>query len=116
MTDFILEPYKTIRIRDIIKMNLDDLVNMISTLESSYAYWADGALFVSFAMNESEELAKKELQGETYFDKVIFTKYDKYTKTAKSSTNVEINVLNVQKSHLYRDLISWLKKQPMWNE
>jgi hypothetical protein len=116
MTDFIYEPYKTIHIRDIIKMSLDDLVSLVSTLESASAYWADGALFVSFTINESEELGKKEIQGETYLDKIIFTKYDKYTKTVKSSTNVEINILNVQKSHLYRDLVSWLKKQPMWND
>ena len=31
-------------------------------------------------------------------------------------TNLDINILNVEKSHLYRDLISWLKKQPIWNE
>ena len=116
MTDFIYEPYKTIHVRDIIKMSLDDLIGMISTLESANAYWADGVLFVSFAINESEELAKNEIQGETYLDKIIFTKYDRYTKTAKSSTNVEINIINIQKSQLYRDLISWLKKRPIWNE
>lgn len=116
MTDFIHEPYKTIHVRDLIKMSLDDLIGMISTLESANAYWVDGVLFVSFSINDSEELGKKEIQGETYLDKVIFCKYDKYTKTAKSSTNFEINILNVQKSHLYRDLISWLKKQPIWNE
>lgn len=116
MTDFVHEPYKAIHVRDVIKLSLDDLVNMISTLDSANAYWTDGVLFVAFAINESEELAKKEIEGETYMDKIIFTKYDKYTKTAKSSTNVEINVLNVQKSRLYRDLASWLKKQPTWNE
>ncbi|MBI5147494.1 MAG: hypothetical protein HZA84_09835 [Thaumarchaeota archaeon] len=116
MTDFIHEPYKAIHVRDVIKMSLDDLVNMISTIEFANVYWVDGVLFVSFAMNESEELAKKEIQGETYLDKIIFTKYDRYTKTAKLSTNVEINIINVQKSYLYRDLASWLKKQPIWNE
>jgi hypothetical protein len=116
MTDFVHEPYKTIHVRDVIKMGLDDLVNMISTIEFGNVFWADGVLFVSFAIYESEELAKKEFQGETYLDKIIFTKYDKYTKTAKLSTNVEINIINVQKSYLYRDLVSWLKKQPIWNE
>lgn len=116
MTDFIHEPYKTIHVRDIIKMSLDDLLSMMSTLESGNAYWADGALFATFTITDSEELAKKEIQGETYLDKIVFTKYEKYTKTVKLSNNLEINVLNVQKSHLFRDLISWLKKQPIWNE
>ncbi len=116
MTDFVHEPYKTVHVRDLIKTSLDDLVNMVSALEFGNVYWADGVLFVVFAMNESEELAKKEIQGETYLDRVMFTKYEKYTKTAKLSNNVEINIINIQKSYLYRDLISWLKKQPIWNE
>jgi hypothetical protein len=116
LTEFIHEPYKTIRVREMIKMSIDDLVSLISTLESANAYWADGVIFVSFAITESDELGKKEIEGETYLDRIMFARYDKYTKTAKSSTNVEINVLNVQKSHLYRDLVSWLKKQPVWNE
>jgi len=116
MTEFIHEPYKTVYVRDLIKLSLDDLLSMMASLESGNAYWVDGVLFACFAMTDSEELAKKEIQGQTYLDKVIFAKYDKYTKTAKLSTNMEVNVLNVQKSHLYKELISWLKKQPVWNE
>ena len=41
------------------------------------------------------------------FDKLNLMKIDVET--------MEINVLNVQKSRLYRDLIAWLKKQPIWN-
>lgn len=116
MTEFLYEPYKKIHIREVIKMSLDDLIGMISTLESASAYWAEGVLFVSFLISESEELGKKEIEGEMYLDRVMFTKYDRYTKTAKSSSNVEVNVLNVQKSSLYRELTRWLKKQPVWNE
>jgi hypothetical protein len=115
MTDFVYEPYKKIHVHDLIKMSLDDLVSMISTLESANAYWADGVLFVSFSISESDELGKKEIEGETYLDRVVFCKYDRYTKTAKSSTNVEINVINVQTSPLYGDLVGWLKKQAVWN-
>ena len=116
MTDFIYEPYKAVHIRDLIKLSLDDLIGMVSVLESASAYWADGVLFVSFTITDSDELGKKEIEGQTYLDKVMFCKYDRYTKTAKSSTNVEVNVLNVQKSRLYHDFIAWLKKQPVWNE
>ena len=67
-------------------------------------------------MTDSEELAKKEIQGITYLDKIVFAKYNKFTKTVKSSTNLEIGILNMEKSGLFRDLIAWLKKQPIWNE
>ncbi|MEK0350856.1 MAG: hypothetical protein QQN60_06505 [Nitrosopumilus sp.] len=116
MTDFIHKPYDRIFVRDMIKLSLDDLIGMMSALEASTAYWVDGVLFASFAMSESEELAKKEMQNEMYLDKIVFSKYEKYTKTVKSSTNLEIAVLNMQKSKLYVDLIAWLKTQSVWNE
>lgn len=116
MTEFIHKPYEKIYVRDTIKLNLDDLIGMMSSLESANAYWVDGVLFASFAMTESEELAKKEMQNEMYLDKIVFAKYEKYTKTAKSSTNLEIGILNMQKSKLYKDMIAWLKTQSIWNE
>ena len=116
MTEFIHKPYDKIYVRDMIKLDLDDLVGMMSSLESANAYWVDGVLFASFAMTESEELAKKEMQNEMYLDKIIFAKYENYTKTVKSSINLEIGILNMRKSKLYRDLIAWLKSQPIWDE
>lgn len=88
----------------------------MSVIEPGTAYWAYGALFASFSMTDSNELAKKEIQGETYIDKIIFARHENFSKTIISSTNVEIGVINVQNSHLYRELITWLKKQPIWNE
>ena len=116
MTEFLYKPYDRIYVRDIIKLSLDDLINMMSSLEAANAYWVDGVLFASFAMTESEELAKKEMQNEMFLDKIVFAVYPDYTKTVKSSTNLEIGVLNMQKSNLYRDLIAWLKAQSIWKE
>ena len=116
MTEFTHRPYEKIYVRDMIKLSLDDLIGMMSSLESANAYWVDGVLFASFAMTESEELAKKEMQNEMCLDKIIFAKYEKYSKTAKSSTNLEIGILNMQKSSLYKDMIAWLKTQSIWNE
>ena len=116
MTEFVSKPYDKIYVRDMIKLDLDDLIAMMSSLESANAYWVDGVLFASFAMTESEELAKKEMENEMYLDKIIFAKYEKYTKTVKSSIYLEIGVLNMQKSKLYRELIQWLKQQSIWNE
>lgn len=116
MTKFVHKPYEQIYVRDMIKLDLDDLIGMMSSLEAANAYWVDGVLFASFAMTESEELAKKEMQNEMFLDKIIFSVYEKYTKTVKSSTNLEIGVLNMQKSKLYQDLIAWLKTQSIWNE
>ena len=65
MTEFVHKPYDKIYVRDMIKLSLDDLIGMMSSLEAANAYWVDGVLFASFAMTESEELAKKEMQNVT---------------------------------------------------
>lgn len=116
MTNFVYKPYDTIIIRNMIKLNTDDLLNMVYALDIEDVYWVDGVLFVSFETTISEELAKKEIEGQTYLEKVIFAKQSQYTKTIKSSSNIEINVFNVRNSKLYRDLIAWIKTQPIWNE
>jgi uncharacterized protein (UPF0262 family) len=56
------------------------------------------------------------MNNEMFLDKVVFAICENYSKTVKSSTNLEIGVLNMQKSSLYTDLIKWLKTQTIWNE
>jgi hypothetical protein len=38
MTEFIHKPYERIFVRDIVKLSLDDLIGMMSSLESANAY------------------------------------------------------------------------------
>lgn len=116
MTDFIYEEYDEIHIRDIINADLDDFIAMMSYTEAGLAYWADGVLFACFAMTDSDTLAKKEIAGVTYIDKVIFAKYPKFTRTVKSAANFEIPAVNVSRSRLYSKLISWLKTHPAWQD
>ena len=116
VTELVHRPYRKIYVRDIIKLDLDDMIGMMSLLESASAYWADGVLFASFAMTESEELAKREIQDdEMYLDKVVFSVCKEYSKTVKSTTNLEVGVLNMEKSALYMEMVSWLKQQDAWS-
>ena len=114
MTEFVHEPYRTVHVRDIVLLSLDDMISMISSLEPVNAYWCDGVIFAVFAVAESDELAKKEMSGETYVDRIVFAKHPKFTRTVKSSTNLEIGVVNVEGSGTYRAMVSWLKGQPAW--
>lgn len=116
MTEFVYKPYKRIYVRDVVSLGLDDFIGMMASMESINAYWSDGVMFASFAMTESEELAKKEMQDEMYLDRIMFTRYNEYSKTAKSSTNLEIGILNVQKSPIYKKMVAWLKTQDAWNQ
>ena len=115
MTEFIHKPYDRIFVRDMVKLSLDDLIGMMSSLEASTAYWVDGVLFASFAMSESEELAKKEMQNEMFLDKIIFATYDKYTKTVKSSTNLEITGLSSAGSNVQKGFGNADSKPSSWH-
>ena len=98
MVEFVLDEYKLIHVRDMIRVDLDDFIIMMTATESNIAYWADGVLFACFAMTESEALSKMEIAGETYIEKIIIAKKETFTRTIKSATNFEIPVVNVQDS------------------
>ena len=114
LTEFVHEPYRTVHVRDIMALSLDDLISMMSSLELVNVYWCDGILFAVFAVSESDELAKKEIAGEMYVDRIVFAKHAEFTRTVKSSTNLEIGVVNASGSGTYRSMVAWLKKQPAW--
>ena len=116
MTEFIHDEYQSVRVRDIIRVDLDDFITMMSATEASLAYWADGVLFACYAMTESEALAEKEIAGTTYLDKIIFAKHPTFSKTVKSATNFEIPAVNVSRSDMYSRLMVWLKGLPAWND
>lgn len=116
LPDFVHKEYNTVYIRDVIPMELDDLITMMSGDESELTYWVDGVLFVTFSAIASEILAENEIEGITYVDRLIFTKYPEFSRTVKSSTNFEIAVVNVQNSRLFSKLIHWIKSQPFWND
>lgn len=116
MVEFTHDEYKNIYIRDIIRVELDDFIVMMSATESGLAYWADGVLFMGYVMTESEALAKEEIAGTTYIDKMIFAKYPEFSRTVKSATNFEIPVVDVGRSGIYSKMIAWIKGLPAWND
>ena len=115
MTRFVYEEYQTVHVRDVVRVDLDDFIMMMSGTESGLAYWADGALFVCYMITESEELARMEISGITYIDRIVFAKHPQFSKTIKSTTNLEIPAVNVGRSSLYSGLVQWLKSLPAWN-
>ncbi|MYB47497.1 MAG: hypothetical protein F4X71_07205 [Cenarchaeum sp. SB0662_bin_33] len=115
MPDFVHQEYDTVHIRDIIPMELDDIITVMSSVESGLIYWADGVLFVYFP-TETESAVEDTSEEDAYLDRIIFTKYPEFSRTVKSSTNFEIPVVNVQKSRLFAELVQWIKSQPFWND
>ena len=116
MPNFIHREYKTVYIRDVVRMDLDDLITMMSGDTSAPAYWVDGVLFVAFSAEPSESISKKEIEGIVYIEKMLFTKYPVFSRTARSAINYEIPVVNMQNSKLFGELVKWLKGQPFWND
>ena len=116
MTEFIHSEYQKVYVRDVIRMDLDDFILMMSSTEAGLAYWADGVLFACYAMTESEALAEEEISGTTYMERIIFAKHPAFSKTVKSADNFEIPVVNVNRSATYSKLMTWLRNHPAWND
>ena len=102
-------------VRDVVRVDLDDFIVMMSGTESGLASWADGALFMCYMITESEELTKMEMSGVMYMERIIFAQHAEFSRTVKSTDNFEIPVVNVETSKLYSDIVQWLKTLPVWN-
>lgn len=114
MTEFVYKPYDRIYVRDMVELGMDNFIDIISELDT-HAYWADGILFTSFGAAESEELAKKQLEGQMYIERVIFTRYNDYSETVKSTRNMSIVALDVRSNDTCRELVAWIKSQKVWD-
>ena len=115
MTDFIHNPYKTVYVRDMIKMSLDDLLNMMSTLESGNAYWAEGVL-CELCHDRLWRIGKKRDDWGNISRQNYFFKIWKIYQNGKIFYQHWNQRIKCAKKPLYRDLISWIKTQPIWNE
>ena len=51
------------------------------------------------------------------YEKVVFVKYPKYTKTVKwNGGNFELGLRNYKNFPRFVELAKWIKTQPVWNE
>jgi len=95
MTKFKLEPIKQVIIHDLVQENLDNFLHQFLAQGQTTAKWVDGIIIDHTVIYSPEESYKKSIEGTKYYEKLIFVKFQKYSKKVKwNGGNYEIDLLN----------------------
>ena len=115
MTEFKINPVKEVIITD---LNQDDLENFLYICRISgihTAIWVEGMIILLVASPPTEKNVERYFEGIRIYEKVIFVKYPKYTKTVTwNSGSYELPLRNYINIPRFRELAKWIKSQPIW--
>ncbi|MEX0862543.1 hypothetical protein [Nitrosopumilus sp.] len=115
MTTFKHEPINQLIIQDLVHESLENFLNHQYVLSNSTGRWVDGLIIDLSAVRYGEQQYKNMTNGIKYYEKLVFVKYPKFTKSVKwSGSNYELMLLNYNNNTRFRELATWIKSQPIW--
>ncbi len=115
MTEFRIEPINEVIVTDLHQDSLDNFLYSYRCFGITTAIWVDG-IIIQLVVNSKNKLFEKyDLVGKRLYEQVIFVKYPEYKKTVKlGDENYEIALRNYNNFPRFRELVKWIKTQPVW--
>jgi len=113
MVQIRLEPWKEIIFHDAQQLPLKELLHL-QAISNELAQtmapltWADGVLYSTTPMLESEELGLEQMEGKVHFAS-IFSFMPEYKESLRSG-RVDIPILNVSYNTIAKAMASWVKE------
>ncbi len=116
MTEFKIKPVKDVIITDLIQDELENFLYICRTSDVSNAIWVEGMIILLVPAKLTEKIAELQFEGYRIYEKVVFVKYPKYTKTVKwNGGNFEFALRNHMNIPRFRELAKWIKTQSVWD-
>jgi hypothetical protein len=117
MTEFRIEPVNEVIVNDLHQDSLDNFLYSYRCFGITTAIWVDGIIIQLVVNSKTKLFQKYDLIGKRLYEQIIFVKYPEYTKTVKScKENYEIALRNYNNFPRFRELVKWIKSQPIWKE
>jgi len=115
MTEFKIEPIQQMIIHDLIHENIENFLHQCYVYGVVSAIWAEGVIMSLVPLTSNEIAAEQSTKNIKYFERVIFVKYPKYTKSVKwNGGNYELQLRNYQNYPRFTEFAKWIKSQPAW--
>ena len=117
MVEFILEPWKKIVIHEIVRYDIQMLVNLQGLGVQAGQLgrpinWVNGIAFIQHTMPLRDEAIKEQIQGRLHWLLLRFAFMPKYQRAfVIKDGHVTVPVIDVSKSALFREMSEWLKKR-----
>ena len=115
MTEFKMKAVKEVLITDLIHEEIENFLYMCRISNIPTAIWVEGIIILLTPSMNTEKNVERQFEGIRMYDKLIFMKYPKYTKTVKWNGGIyELPLRNYMNIQRFRELAKWVKSQPVW--
>ena len=115
MTEFKLEPIQQMIIHDLIHDDVENFLHVCYVGNVISAIWVDGIIIGLEPLASSQTDAEQSIKNLKYYEKMVFVKYSKYTKSVKwNGGNYELVLRNYENYPRFVELAKWIKSQPIW--
>ena len=117
MVDFVFEPWKMIVIHEILRYDIQVLVNLhclgIQAGQLGRPInWVNGIAFMQQTMPLRDEAIKEQIQGRVHWLRLRFAFMPKYQKAfVIKEGNITVPVIDVSESVIFREMSEWLIKR-----
>ena len=117
MVEFILEPWKTIVIHEIVRYDIQVLVSLHGLGVQAGQLgrpinWVNGIAFIQHTMPHRDEAIKEQIQGKLHWLLLRYAVMPKYQRAfVIKDGHITVPVIDVSESALFIELSEWLKKR-----
>ena len=111
------EPFKEVVIKEYVRFErIADLIYIFAQLRAGGApvslSWANGIVFIHSAMiSETDQVIEDFLNGKVYWANVSFAEMPDYKPIFETKEKLQVPVVNLSSSEIFRQVAEWLKKQ-----
>jgi hypothetical protein len=115
MTEFKLEPIQQVIIHDLIHEDMENFLHECYVASVISAIWVNEIIISLASLDSSQVNSEQSIKNLKYFEKIVFVKYPKYTKSVKwNGGNYELMLRNYKNYPRFVALAKWIKSQPIW--
>ena len=115
MTEFKLEPIQQVIIHDLVHDDVENFLHLSYVYGAISAIWVDGIIMGLEPLVSHQTSSEQSIKNLRYYEKIVFVKYPKYTKSVKwNGGNYELVLRNYKNHPRFVELAKWIKSQPIW--
>jgi hypothetical protein len=117
LTVFTLKPVKEVIVTELVQEDLEIFLFSCRIGSVSNVIWVDGMIIILILSTPTEKNVERYFEGYRIYEKIIFVKYPKYSKTVKwNGGSFELALKNYKNHPRFVELAKWIKTQSVWNE
>ena len=115
MTEFKIKPVKEVIITDLFQEEIENFLYTCRIVGMQSAIWVEGMIMLLVPSPATEKNVERYYEGIRIYERVVFVKYPKYTKTVKwNGGNYELALRNYKNYPRFREFGKWIKSQSAW--